>query len=127
MAEINVAIKGDFKKLDGFFERIKEIPSVGLLNKCGEIGVEALREATPKRTGKTANSWEYRIVRERNRPTAIEWYNTNYSGHECIAILIQYGHAGVNGTFIQGRDYINPAMQTVFDDIANMVIKEVKE
>ena len=127
MAEINVAIKGDFKKLDGFFERIQEIPSVGLLNKCGEMGVEALREATPKRTGKTANSWEYRIVREKKRPTAIEWYNTNYSGRECIAILIQYGHAGVNGTFIQGRDYINPAMQTVFDDIANMVIKEVKE
>jgi hypothetical protein len=90
------------------------------------MGVDALRDATPRRTGKTANSWEYRIVRDKDKVTSIEWYNTNYSNNgESIALLIQYGHATQSGYFIKGRDYINPAIEPVFEEIAEKVLKEV--
>lgn len=126
MSAITISMKGNFKKLDSYFEQKKEITGEGILDECGQLGVEALREATPKRTGKTAASWEYRIVRNKGVPTAIEWYNTNYSSSgECIALLIQYGHGTQNGGYIEGRDYINPALKPVFDEIAERVIKEV--
>lgn len=128
MSAITISMKGNFKKLDSYFERKKEIAGEGILDECGQLGVEALRDATPKRTGKTAASWEYRIVRNKGVPTAIEWYNTNYSSNgECIALLIQYGHGTQNGGYIEGRDYINPALKPVFDEIAERVIKEVNE
>lgn len=128
MSAITISMKGNFKKLDSYFERKKEITCEGILNECGQLGVDALRDATPKRTGKTAASWEYRIVRNKGVPTAIEWYNTNYSSNgECIALLIQYGHGTQNGGYIEGRDYINPALRPVFDEIAERVIKEVNE
>ena len=125
---ITITMKGNFKKLDSYLEKKKEIAGEGILDECGRLGVEALRDATPKRTGKTAASWGYRIVRKNGTPTAIEWYNTNRSSSgECIALLIQYGHGTQNGGYIEGRDYINPALEPIFDEIAERVIKEVNK
>lgn len=117
--------KGDFKKLDSFFERAKEVIRVGDLNKYGRAGVEALRAATPKDSGETANSWSYDIIREDGKASII-WKNSNINDGVNIAIILQYGHATGNGAYIQGIDYVNPAMKPVFDDIAESAWKEVE-
>ncbi len=117
--------KGDFKKLNSFFERAKEIVRIGDLNKYGKMGVEALRAATPKDSGETADSWSYEIVRE-NGKVSIFWKNDNTNKGVNIAIILQYGHATRNGAFVSGIDYINPAMKPVFEKIADQAWKEVK-
>lgn len=89
------------------------------------MGVAALSANTPTDTGETATSWQYRIIQD-GRRIRIEWYNTHVdSNGTSIAILIQYGHGTRNGGFVQGRDFINPAMRPVFDQIANDVWKKV--
>ena len=120
---ITVKVHGDFGKIDGFFERLKESFDVGKLDKYGKMGVDALAEYTPKDTGKTAASWDYRIVRK-DGETSIQWFNTNRNDNVCVAVVIQYGHVA-NGTYVRGVDYINPAMAPVFNEIAEGVWKEV--
>lgn len=117
--------KGNFKKLDSFFEKAKEIIRVGDLNKYGRAGVEALRAATPKDSGETANSWSYDIIREDDKASII-WKNSNVNDGVNIAIILQYGHATGNGAYVQGIDYVNPAMKPVFDNIAESAWKEVE-
>lgn len=117
--------KGDFKKLNSFFERAKEVIRIGDLNKYGRLGVEALQSATPKDTGETANSWYYDIVREDGK-ASIVWKNKNINDGVSIAIILQYGHATGNGAYVQGVDYVNPAMKPVFDNIAESAWKEVE-
>ena len=95
------------------------------LDRYGEMGVRALSSATPIESGATAHSWAYRIV-QGHSTTTIEWYNTNEPGGVPVAILLQYGHATRGGSWVQGRDYINPAMRPVFDEIANSAWKDVK-
>lgn len=118
--------KGGFKKLDNFFQKALDVFDVSILDKYGKQGVEALRAATPKDTGKTANSWGYEITREENRAT-IHWYNTNINDGCNIAIILQYGHVSRKGTWIEGTDYINPAIKPIFKEIAENVRKEVKD
>lgn len=120
---ITVRVKGNFNKIDSFFEKAKEGVKIGKLDKYGKMGVDALAANTPKNTGKTAASWDYRIDRK-NGETAIQWFNTNRNDGVCVAIVIQYGHVA-NGTYVRGVDYINPAMRPVFDEIADGVWKEV--
>lgn len=121
---ITIRQKGDFSKLDRYFERLKEVVKMGDLDKYGREGVAALASATPKDTGKTADSWEYKIERS-NGMTSISFYNTNVNKGSNIAILLQYGHGTRNGGYVQGRDYINPAIQPIFDKIAESAWKEV--
>ena len=121
---ITIRQKGDFSKLDRDFERLKEVVKMGDLDKYGREGVAALASATPKDTGKTADSWEYKIERS-NGMTSISFYNTNVNKGSNIAILLQYGHGTRNGGYVQGRDYINPAIQPIFDKIAESAWKEV--
>ena len=121
---ISFQVHGDFNKLDGFFEKMKEGVNAGVLDKYGKIGVDALRLYTPKDTGLTSESWKYRIVRN-SQGTAIEWYNTNVQDNVHVAVVLQYGHATKSGTFIEGIDYINPAMRPVFEEIATRAWKEV--
>jgi hypothetical protein len=90
----------------------------------GQLGVYALAAATPKRSGKTAGSWFYRISRSGNT-WFISWYNSNIHEGAPIAILIQYGHGTGSGAYVQGRDYINPAIRPVFDVITANVWKAV--
>ena len=116
--------KGDFSKLNRYFERLKETANVGVLDKYGRAGVAALSSATPVNTGKTASSWYYDIKRQ-NGSVSIEFNNSNFNKGIPIAIILQYGHGTGNGGWIQGRDYINPAIQPIFDQIANDAWKEV--
>lgn len=116
--------KGDFSKLNRYFERLKETANVGVLDKYGRAGVTALSSATPVNTGKTASSWYYDIKRQ-NGSVSIEFNNSNFNKGVPIAIILQYGHGTGNGGWIQGRDYINPAIQPIFDQIANDAWKEV--
>ena len=121
---IKVTVSGDFSRTRGFLERIKEIFKRGVFDKYGQLGVEALAAATPKRTGKTAASWYYKIKRS-NGAVTIEWCNSNTNKGENIAVLIQYGHSTRQGAYVRGRDYINPAMKEVFNQIASDLWKEV--
>ena len=117
---------GDFSKAQRFLERCKEAVNVGDLDRFGKAGVQALQSATPRKTGKTANSWKYNIVRK-NGSVTIEWLNANIVDGTNIAVILQYGHATRNGGYVQGRDYINPAIQPIFDKIAEEAWKEVSK
>lgn len=116
--------KGDFSKTTKFFEKLLNVVKLGELDRYGRQGVEALASATPKDTGRTAESWKYEIVRDRESAT-IRWYNTNENNGVNIAVILQYGHGTRNGGYVRGRDYINPAIQPVFDDIAETAWKEI--
>ncbi len=122
---IEIRQKGDFSKLNSFFERCKEIFKHGELDKYGRAGVEALESATPRDTGKTAASWSYEIS-HKNGSTTITFKNSNTTDYGVpIAILIQYGHGTRNGGFVEGIDYINSALKPVFEEMANDAWKEV--
>lgn len=116
--------KGDFSNLSRFLERAKETVKIGDLDKYGRAGVSALSSATPVNTGKTAASWTYEIVRQ-NGSVSIEFHNTNIQKGIPIAIILQNGHATGIGGWVEGRDYINPAIQPIFDKIAKEAWEEV--
>lgn len=116
--------KGDFSKLNHYFEKLKEGIKIGDLDKYGRAGVEALSNATPKDTGQTASSWYYEIKRS-NGSVSIQFKNSNVHEGVPIAIILQYGHGTGTGGWVEGRDYINPAIQPIFDAIANNAWKEV--
>ena len=121
---VRLKAHGDFKKLDSFLERALNVVNLGALDKYGREGVKALRDATPVDSGKTADSWDYKIVRDEGR-IRIVWTNSNVNDGCMIAILIQYGHGTAEGSYVEGRDYINPAMRPVFDGMAEAAWKEV--
>lgn len=116
--------KGDFSKTTKFLERAKGAVHLSNLDKFGRAGVEALAAATPKDSGKTANSWYYKIT-HKNGQTSISFHNSNIQNGVQIAIILQYGHGTRNGGYVQGKDYINPAIQPLFDKIAENAWKEV--
>lgn len=121
---IKVKQRGNFKRfsklLDQYISGI--LPD---LNVYGQQGVDALQTATPKDTGLTAASWEYKIERTADG-VRLGWYNTNIQNGYIIALLIQYGHGLKGGGYIAGRDYINPAIKPIFDEIERKVTSEVK-
>ena len=116
--------KGDFSKLNRYFERVKEAAKIGVLDKYGQAGVSALSSATPVESGKTASSWYYEIKRQ-NGSVSLEFYNSNVNKGVPIAVILQFGHGTGTGGWVQGRDYINPAIQPIFDKIAEDAWKEV--
>lgn len=118
--------KGDFSKLTRFLERMKEAAKLGDLDKYGRKGVAALESATPVDTGKTAHSWKYEI-KHTSTGAQINWINTNVQNGVNIAVILQYGHAAQDGSWVEGRDYINPAMQPIFDEIAQDALQEVSK
>lgn len=117
--------KGNFSNLTRFFERSKKI-NLGNLDKYGREGVVALASATPIESGKTAASWYYEVT-SGNGFSKITFYNSNIQNGTPIAIILQYGHATRNGGWVEGRDYINPAIQPIFDKIAKDGWREVTE
>lgn len=116
--------KGDFSKLTQFLERAKEAVHLGDLDRFGRAGVAALASATPVDSGETATSWYYEIT-NKNNTIIISFHNSNIQNGVPIAIILQYGHGTGTGGWVQGRDYINPAIQPIFDQIANYAWKEV--
>lgn len=121
---IGITTGGDLKKTDDFLKRLLQGDLFSDLARYGQMGVDALSRTTPVDSSLTANSWAYRVIKNRKRP-GIEWYNTNTVNGTHVAILIQYGHATGTGGFVSGRDYINPAMRPIFDQIVNDVWKKV--
>ena len=113
---ITVRSKGDFSKLNGFLEKAKEAVKLGNLDKYGKAGVKALESATPMDSGLTANSWYYTIERNDNT-ISINFHNSNIQNGIPIAIILQYGHGTGTGGWVEGRDYINPAIQPIFDNL----------
>lgn len=116
--------KGDFSNLTNFLERSKEFVKLSDLDRYGREGVAALSAATPVDTGLTASSWFYKIT-HKNGSISISFHNSNIQNGVPIAIILQYGHGTNNGGWVEGRDYINPAIQPVFDEIVNKAWKEV--
>lgn len=116
--------KGDFSKLTSYLERVKEVVKFGDLDRYGREGVAALSSATQVDTGLTASSWSYDI-KHQNGSVTISFNNSNIKEGVPIAIILQYGHGTGTGGWVQGRDYINPAIQPVFDSIAEAAWKEV--
>lgn len=116
--------KGDFKKTERFLRHAASGNFYGSLPELAQKGVDALASATPTDTGLTASKWSYRI--ERNGASArISWLNENVNNGVNVAIILQYGHGTGTGGYVEGRDYINPAIQPIFDEIAEGVWKEV--
>lgn len=116
--------KGDFSKLTRFLEKAKEPVKLGILDKYGQMGVDALSSATPIESGLTAASWSYRIERSGNSVKLV-FYNSHLEKGVPIAIILQYGHGTGTGGWVEGRDYINPAVQPIFDQIAEEAWREV--
>lgn len=104
---------------------MKREDAFNFLDAFGRQGVEALANSTPVDTGLTSNSWEYEIKKS-NGKYSIIWSNTNTETGVPVAILIQYGHATKNGGWVEGRDFINPAIRPLFDKIADQVWERVK-
>lgn len=121
---ISVRHKGDFSKTIRYLGRVKKAVQLKDLDKYGREGVAALASATPFDSGLTANSWSYEITKE-NGSITIAFYNSNIQNGVPIAIILQYGHGTRNGGWVQGRDYINPAVQPIFDKITDDAWREV--
>ena len=120
---------GDFKKTETFLKNNgsdirKNTRIASGLHSFAQKGVDALRAATPRATGKTAESWDY-TIENTSKGIRIVWTNSNTNDYASIALLIQYGHATGSGAYVQGVDYINPALKPIFDDIAEGVWSEV--
>lgn len=125
MSGIVIKNQGGFKKTLAYMARASVALRDANLERYGQLGVEALKEATPADSGETAGSWEYHVVRE-NFSAKIVWSNSKTVGdeHVPLAVLLQYGHASKDGVWIEGLDYINPALRPIFEEIANKIWKE---
>lgn len=120
-----VTIKGDYRKTKKWLNDLESRNFYRKLNEYGRRGVEALSNATPIDSGRTAQSWGYRIEQDEDGARII-WTNSNINKGVPIAVIIQYGHGTGTGGYVEGRDYINPAMRPVFDNIVNEITREVK-
>lgn len=123
---ISFSHKGDYSKTTSFLKKACKTIDLMKLHMYGKEGVKRLSAATPVDTGKTASSWSYRIITN-NKEVRIVWNNSNIQNGVPIAVIIQYGHATKNGGWVQGRDYIHPAIQPFFDKITNEIWKEVSK
>lgn len=116
--------KGDFSKLSRYLVDVKKASKIDALDKFGKEGVAALSSATPVNTGLTAGSWSYQIKRSKDS-VSIEFLNSNIQNGVPIAIILQYGHGTGTGGWVEGRDYINPSIQPIFDKITENAWREV--
>ena len=116
--------KGDFSKLNRYLEKAKAAARLSILDKYGREGVAALASATPIDSGETANSWFYEISHD-NGSATIAFCNSHINQGVPIAIILQYGHGTGTGGWVEGRDYINPAIQPIFDKIVEEAWREV--
>lgn len=123
---LSVTHKGDYSKTTSFLKRLRNANDriVAILSKYGDKGVAALSAATPVKTGLTAKSWYYKIE-NKNGSAKISFCNSNIQNGVPIAIILQYGHGTGNGGWVEGVDYINPALKPIFDELANNARKEV--
>lgn len=119
-----VVSKGKYEKARDYLKRLEKPINLDALAKYGDRGVDALRLATPVDTGETRDSWYFRIVDTEGK-VRIEFCNSHINKNVSIAIILQYGHGTGTGGWVEGRDYINPAIAPVFDEIAESAWKEI--
>ena len=127
MGGFKMGVKGKpFEKTESYLSKIKKAIDKLNLDNYGKMGVEALRDATPKDSGESADAWDYEVVRDKNGARLI-FTNDNVVGYNTVpvVILIQYGHLTKGGVYVEGRDFINPAIAPIYDSIANKIWKEV--
>ena len=116
--------RGNFSKTNKYLRDVKEAARVKILEEYGERGVSALSSATPVDTGLAATSWYYKVSRG-DTGSRIEFFNSDVENGFPVAIMLQYGHGTGTGGWVEGRDYINPAIQPIFDELAEEAWKEV--
>lgn len=121
---IRIKQKGNYDKATKYLQNLKKASRMKILNQYGKACVTALSSATPVDSGETANSWYYEI-KESKDISVISFHNSHVNKGVPIAIILQYGHGTGTGGWVQGRDYINPAIQPIFDKIADVVWREV--
>lgn len=121
---IKVKTKSNYNKITKYLEKMKAPIDVSKLEKYGQAGVIALQNATPVDSGKTKNSWYYEIENDKG-VVKIKFCNSNIAEYIPVAIILQYGHATGTGGWVEGIDYINPAIKPVFNDIKNAAWREV--
>lgn len=121
---IRLTSKGDFSNTFKFLKKMEKFQVTKILDKYGKMGVNALANATPLDSGKTAESWGYEISVKKEGAT-IHWTNTNQNNGVYIAVILQYGHGTGTGGYVRGVDYINPAIRPVFDKIVEEAWMEV--
>lgn len=116
--------KGDFRKTEKLLKKTMDRDYRKILDQYGQYGVYALSDATPVESGETAASWSYEIIQNKSSISVV-WKNSNINKGVNIAIILQYGHATRNGGYVEGRDYINPALRPIFDKLAESAWREV--
>lgn len=121
---LTISTSGSFKNTEQFLKAMQRLNVLGILDSCGKEGVDALAMATPVDSGLTASSWYYKVG-GRNGKYTITWFNSDVENGFPVAIMLQYGYGTGTGGFVQGEDYINPAMKPIFDKIATKAWKAV--
>ena len=122
---ISLVSNGSFDKAIAYLERLRMLKIDKILESAGQKGVDALRDATPRDTGELANSWSY-VITKNGESAKIEWHNSDLEGGYNVALLIQYGHGTGTGGYVPPKDYINPAIDQVFQELSRLVGEEVK-
>ena len=121
---ITINQKGDFSKTEKFLKKAFSLDYRTVLDKYARYGVQALSDATPIESGLTASSWFYEIE-QKGSSISIVWKNSNVNKGVNIAVILQYGHGTRNGGYVEGIDYINPALKPIFDDLVKAAWREV--
>ena len=124
MSMIEITQKGDFSNTERWLARMKDSQRMSVLNRYGSLGVNALSNATPSESGRASSSWYYTIV-QRPGYYSIRWHNSDVEDGFHVAVMLQYGHGTGTGGYVQGRDYIMPAIRPVFDQILAEAMREV--
>jgi hypothetical protein len=120
---IKVTKKPEFKKTIAFLDKLDKFDAKSILVQYGRLGVQALAAATPALTGETAGKWSYKIKGSRERYKLI-WTNSEMAGTAPLVLLIQYGHGTRGGTFVSGKDFINPALRPIYDALSDRLLEE---
>ena len=123
---VSLSSNGSFKKTEHFLTQMLKLPATisSVMHQCGQEGVEALKNETPRESGRAANSWDYEVV-EKNGRYILTWINTDVEEGFSVAIMLQYGYGTGTGGYVQGVDYINPTLKPIFDKIRDKVWKAV--
>lgn len=121
---IRFTYKGNFNNSERLFAKAKRLKLENILRKYGDLGVQALAEATPTRTGVTAGAWSYELQGDSGSASII-WTNSHTNKGVNIAMILEFGHGTGTGGYVQGRNYINPAIQPIFDQMIDSIRKEV--
>lgn len=121
---IEVTATGSFDNMETFLKAMADSNIFAKLERFGQMGVDALSAATPVDSGVTADSWYYEVIKD-SGSWSIVWGNNHIEDGRPIAVLLQYGHATRTGGYVDGRDYINPALRPLFDQMANEAWKVV--